>query len=150
MSYVQMLYKPLLAMYHNFALILPASLVAFGISILQTLYDLVQVEQTLVVGLVCMMLLDLISGLYKANTNKKVITSIGLRQTTIKFIEYTMALLGFVIVANMSGLEWIKTTSFVWLSLIELKSIAENLSDKNGIINELLNIIKNRFNDDNK
>ena len=150
MSYVQMLYKPLLAMYHNFALIIPASLVAFGISILQTLYDLVQVEQTLVVGLVCMMLLDLVSGLYKANTNKKVITSIGLRQTTIKFIEYTMALLGFVIVANMSGLEWIKTTSFVWLSLIELKSIAENLSDKNGIINELLNIIKNRFKDDNK
>jgi phage-related holin len=150
MSYVQMLYKPLLAMYHNFALILPASLVAVGISILQTLYDLVQVEQTLVVGLVCMMLLDLISGLYKANTNKKVITSIGLRQTTIKFIEYTMALLGFVIVANMSGLEWIKTTSFVWLSLIELKSIAENLSDKNGIINELFNIIKNRFKDDNK
>jgi phage-related holin len=150
MSYVQMLYKPLLAMYHNFALILPASLVAVGISILQTLYDLVQVEQTLVVGLVCMMILDLISGLYKANTNKKVITSIGLRQTTIKFIEYTMALLGFVIVANMSGLEWIKTTSFVWLSLIELKSIAENLSDKNGIINELFNIIKNRFKDDNK
>ena len=150
MSYVQMLYKPLLAMYHNVALILPASLVAVGISILQTLYDLVQVEQTLVVGLVCMILLDLISGIYKANTNKTVITSIGLRQTTIKFIEYTMALLGFVIVANMSGLEWIKTTSFVWLSLIELKSIAENLSDKNGIINELINTIRNRINDDNK
>ncbi len=44
--------------------------------------------------------------------------------------QYTLALLGFVIVSNMSGLDWIKTTSFVWLSLIELKSIAENLSDK--------------------
>jgi phage-related holin len=149
MSYVQMLIKPALAMYNNIALIIPASLVAFGLSILDTFYDLIEVEQSLVVGLICMMLLDLVSGLYKANINKKMITSVGLRQTTIKLIEYTLALLGFVIVANMSGFDWIKTTAFVWLSFIELKSIAENLSDKKGIMNELLDSVKDKFNNSN-
>ena len=145
MNYLNMLIKPLITMWNNIALIIPASLVAWGLTIMETVHSLVQVEQSLVVGLIALMSLDLISGVYKALTNERMITSLGLRQTSIKFIEYTIALLGFVIIANMASMEWIKTTSILWLSFIELKSIVENLNDKKGVINELYDVIKNKY-----
>jgi hypothetical protein len=92
-----------------------------------------------------MILIDLISGLYKAMISKSVVTSIGLRQTTIKLLEYTLALSGFIVLANMADMEWIKKSAFVWLGFIEMKSIVENLTDKKGVINELFDTIKDKF-----
>jgi hypothetical protein len=149
MNYINMIIKPLISMWDNLFLLLPASGFAIGLTIIQDLTNLAKVESALVVGLLALIMLDLISGVYKAMTDRKIVTSLGLRQTSIKIFEYALALLGFVIVANMAGMEWIKTSAFIWLAFIEMKSIVENLADKRGIINELYDIIKKRFTDIN-
>jgi len=149
MNYINMIIKPLISMWDNLFLLLPASGFAIGLTIIQDLTNLAKVESALVVGLLALIMLDLISGVYKAMTDRKIVTSLGLRQTSIKIFEYALALLGFVIVANMAGMEWIKTSAFIWLAFIEMKSIVENLADRRGIINELYDIIKKRFTDIN-
>jgi phage-related holin len=142
-NYIQMLYRPVYAMWDNLFLIIPSTVIAIGITLLDTFYGLIQVEAKLVMGLVILMLIDLISGIYKANCNNQATTSVGLRQTSIKFVEYTLVSFAFVILSNMTDfLSFVSSMPFVFLSLIEIKSIVENLSDPKGVIRALFDHVR--------
>lgn len=142
-TYAQMLVRPLYAMWDNIFLFIPATFMAIGVSLLDTLYGLIQVEAKLVVGLVVLIGVDLISGIYKARCNKNAVVSTGLRQTSIKFIEYTMVSFAFVVLSNMAEfLNFVSAIPFIYLSMIEIKSIVENLSDEKGVIRGLFEHIK--------
>jgi hypothetical protein len=93
------------------------------------------------------MTVDLASGIYKARVNGKATTSTGLRQTSIKFIEYTLVSFAFVILSNMADfLSFASSIPFIYLSMIEIKSIVENLSDEKGVLNALFKIVSERVN----
>jgi phage-related holin len=142
-DYLQMLSRPFVAMYDNVFLLIPSTLLAVSVTLLDTFYGLIQVEHRLVMGLCILMLIDLASGIYKANVNGRATTSTGLRQTSIKFVEYTLVSFSFVILSNMTELlSFVSSMPFVFLSLIEIKSIVENLSDPKGVIRALFDHIR--------
>jgi len=142
-DYFQMLLRPLHAMYDNVFLLLPSVFIALSVTLLDTFYGLIQVEAKLVMGLVILMLIDLVSGIYKAKCNNRATTSVGLRQTSIKFVEYTLVSFAFVILSNMTDfLSFVSPMPFVFLSLIEIKSIVENLSDPKGVIRALFDHVR--------
>jgi phage-related holin len=144
MNYAKMIEKPFLSMWENIALVLPATVFSIGLSIITALHELVQVEAILVVGLLIMVFIDFIAGMYKAYMDGRMITSVAMRQTSIKIIEYTMVCTAFVVMTNMtSELEFLKKVPFVFLAMIETRSIVENLSDKKGALSGLYDHIKN-------
>jgi len=132
-----------MSMWDNIALVLPATVFSIGLSIITALHELVQVEAILVIGLLIMVFIDFIAGMYKAYMDGRIITSVAMRQTSIKIIEYTMVCTAFVVMTNMtSELEFLKKVPFVFLAMIETRSIVENLSDKKGALNALFDHIK--------
>jgi phage-related holin len=143
MNYAKMIIKPFMSMWENIALVLPATVFSIGLSIITALHELVQVEAILVIGLLIMVFIDFIAGMYKAYMDGRIITSVAMRQTSIKIIEYTMVCTAFVVMTNMtSELEFLKKVPFVFLAMIETRSIVENLSDKKGALNALFDHIK--------
>jgi phage-related holin len=143
-QYTTMLLKPLFAMYDNIILIVPTLV---GVLVLDTFMLLVAVESKLVLGLLVLMFIDMISGIYKANRERRAIVSTGLRQTSIKLIEYTLVSLAFVVLSNMSDiLGFVRSIPFLYLSMIEIKSIIENLSDEKGVLRGLFEFAKERIN----
>lgn len=145
-DYFQMLSRPFIAMYDNLFMLIPSTLIALSVTILDTFYGLVQVEAKLVMGLCILILIDLFSGIYKAKVNSQATTSIGLRQTSIKFIEYTLVSFAFVILSNMADfLGFVSAIPFIYLSIIEIKSIIENLSDEKGVLRGLFEFVKDRM-----
>lgn len=146
-DYLQMLSRPFIAMYDNAYMLLPSTIIAVTVTLLDTFYGLVEVESRLVMGLCILMTVDLASGIYKAKVNGKATTSTGLRQTSIKFIEYTLVSFAFVILSNMADfLSFASSIPFIYLSMIEIKSIVENLSDEKGVLNALFKIVSERVN----
>ena len=146
-DYLQMLSRPFIAMYDNAYMLLPSTIIAVTVTLLDTFYGLVEVESRLVMGLCILMTVDLASGIYKARVNGKATTSTGLRQTSIKFIEYTLVSFAFVILSNMADfLSFASSIPFIYLSMIEIKSIVENLSDEKGVLNALFKIVSERVN----
>jgi phage-related holin len=145
-DYLQMLSRPFVAMYDNLFLLIPSTLLAVSVTLLDTFYGLIQVEHRLVMGLCILMLIDLASGIYKAKVNGRATTSTGLRQTSIKFIEYTLVCFAFVILSNMADfLAFVSSIPFIYLSMIEIKSITENLSDEKGVLRGLYEYAKERI-----
>jgi phage-related holin len=146
-DYFQMLSRPFVAMYDNVFLLIPSTLLAVSVTLLDTFYGLLQVEHRLVMGLCILMFIDLASGIYKAQVNGSATTSTGLRQTSIKFIEYTLVSFAFVILSNMADfLSFLSSIPFIYLSMIEIKSIIENLSDEKGVLRALFDTIQERIN----
>jgi len=142
-SYIQMLLRPLYAMYDNITLLLPSALLAVSVTYLDTFYGLIQVEAKLVMGLVLLMFVDMVTGVYKAVCNQVATTSFGFRQTSIKFIEYTLVSFSFVILSNMADfMSFVSPMPFIFLSMIEIKSIVENLSDPKGVIRALFDHVR--------
>lgn len=144
MNYVKMIIKPIASMWENIAFVLPATVISIGLSIISAVHQLVKVEAILVVGLVAIVFIDFVAGIYKAYIEKRLITSFAMRQTSIKIIEYTLVCTAFVVMTNMSpSLEFLKKVPFIFLAMVEVKSIIENLSDKKGALNALFDHIKN-------
>jgi len=145
MNYLQMLAKPLASMWEGIFLLIPAGLTAALLGAINSMVEVVRVEPILAKGLAALMFIDFLSGSWKALQKKQMVTSIGIRQTSIKLIEYILACLGFIVLSNMAEAPWIAKTAFVWLGFIEMKSIVENLTDKKGVINELYEHIRETF-----
>ena len=138
-----MLLKPIQSLSENFTLFLWSLPLAIGVTILDAFQSLVMVETKLAVGLVVVVFIDLMSGMMKARRDGKKISSLGLRQTGIKIVEYTMVCLCFVILSNMSdSMNFIRHVPFLFLVMIEIKSIVENLSDEKGTAHALFDYIK--------
>lgn len=80
-----------------------------------------------------LILVDLIAGLLAAKKRGEKLTSAGLRRTISKVFVYELALcLGFITETYLSDvLPFVKLISAV-ISLVELKSIYENLNEISG------------------
>ncbi len=105
-----------------------------GIGLTTELCKEINVMKPLIVGLFIFLLLDLITGIRKARINKQAITSLGLRKSLSKFLEYTIAILASQVFTFIFKLD-ITLSYYValFIATIELKSIFENISETTGI-----------------
>ena len=105
-----------------------------GIGLTTELCKEIDVMKPLIVGLFIFLLLDLITGIRKASINKQAITSLGLRKSLSKFLEYSIAILASQVFTFIFKLD-ITLSYYValFIATIELKSIFENISETTGI-----------------
>jgi hypothetical protein len=93
--------------------------------------ELLKADLNLVVLIVLLVMIDTTTGVMGAIRRKDRITSLGLRQTIVKCLEYGALLVGFTLVGNAwSYLQWMSEAAFVYVALTELKSIVENIYGK--------------------
>ena len=105
-----------------------------GIGLTTELCKEIDVMKPLIVGLFIFLALDLITGIRKARINKQAITSLGLRKSLSKFLEYSIAILASQVFTFIFKLD-ITLSYYValFIATIELKSIFENISETTGI-----------------
>lgn len=105
-----------------------------GIGLTTELCKEINVMKPLIVGLFIFLALDLITGIRKARINKQAITSLGLRKSLSKFLEYSIAILASQVFTYIFKLD-ITLSYYValFIATIELKSIFENISETTGI-----------------
>lgn len=111
----------------GFKMKLPEAIVASIVAVFAPIH-------TMIIITVVLILVDLISGVIAARKKNEVINSGGLRRTVTKFSVYLTAIcLGFLVehymIADFMPLS--KLISGV-ISLVELKSILENMDTING------------------
>ena len=108
-------------------------------------------------------LVDLITGLGKAVKNKEAVLSKGLRRTLDKVIQYGAFLIVTHVLAKpeisypfSKHIAWLPKSAAIYLILVEMKSILENIYGANkqiptkGVLAIILTILKvNRLNKDN-
>lgn len=96
-------------------------------------------DPVLIKALIALVVIDWVTGIMAARSRKQAITSFAMRRTVIKVVEYTVFLLAVAAVSNMDGsLAWITTWSYIFLAIVELKSVGENLFDHTGAIKGLM------------
>jgi phage-related holin len=105
-----------------------------GIGLTTELCKQVDIMKPLIAGLFILLALDLITGIRKAALNKKAITSVGLRKSISKFLEYSIAILASQVFTFVFKLD-ITLSYYValFIATIELKSIFENISETTGV-----------------
>jgi len=105
-----------------------------GVGLATELCKEINVMKPLIIGLFIFLALDLITGIRKARINKQAITSLGLRRSVSKFLEYSIAILASQVFTFVFKLD-ITLSYYValFIATIELKSIFENISETTGI-----------------
>lgn len=111
-------------------------------------------DWSFLISLGVLMFLDLVTGVWKAIKNKNAVTSIGLRDTAIKLVQYGVflitihVLISFQVNGKIIGvLNYADECGYSFLILIEAKSIFENLQvidqrfDFSGIIDKIKTMI---------
>ena len=136
-------------------------LILSGLIWLWTLFqDIFATNVELVAILVIAMGVDWISGHIRAKKQGIEIVSLGWRQTVVKALEYALFLLVLTGISNvfgeppnesqgwvwgimtmLSNVDWL---GFLYLTMTELKSIAENLSGKKGQFTKLIDYIEEK------
>lgn len=104
--------------------------------------------------------IDLITGIAKAWSRKQAVTSKGLRDTIIKFIQYgsfliiTHVLSSFEINGQqVNSLAWISKLAYEFIMLIEVKSVYENIvaiNPKLDLFEKVFKKIAENFKDEKK
>lgn len=127
------------------------------------LYELFYIEPQFISLLVIAIFVDFVTGLNRARHKTIPITSMGFRQTVVKVVEYGAFLFILTGVSNVFGqltntTQWIQTTfsliegidvfGYFYLIMTELKSIAENVSGKTGVLSKLYEKILETFKPD--
>lgn len=86
--------------------------------------------------LLILMFLDLVTGLWRARQEDRMITSKGFRDSITKMIQYGIflivihVLMNFEISGEPSGLfQWMDDAAYTFLMVIEAKSIWENITN---------------------
>lgn len=99
--------------------------------------------------LLILMLLDLITGITKAMKNKVAVTSYGLKRTCIKVIQYFAFVVTIHVVSHfeISGqsqdlFNWLPRVAYIYLILIEAKSIFENIHSMEFDIKWLIDVVE--------
>lgn len=105
-------------------------------------------------------IIDLITGVAKAKVKKRAITSKGLRDTIIKFIQYgsfliiTHVLSTFEVDGHaVNSLAWISKLAYEFIMLIEVKSVYENIVEINpklDLFEKVFKKIAENFKDEKK
>lgn len=109
------------------------------------------------ISLLVLMVLDLITGIWKSIKNNTAVTSIGLRDTAIKVIQYSVFLIVVHVLINFKVdgktiglLNYADELGYSFLIIIEAKSILENLQkiddrlDLSPLIDRLKILIKKK------
>lgn len=148
-KYFKMLAKPMQSILSDGFYVF---LLAFPAHIFLDLYaaanELVIIEWKLVLAVTALVFIDFVTGVMASRKRKEKITSLKARQTGIKIIEYFMVLFSITLISNMADqINFIQQFAFIFLAMIELKSIVENLSEDNGIIKQLFEAIRKTLSD---
>lgn len=104
--------------------------------------------------------IDLITGIAKAWAKKEAVTSKGLRDTIVKFIQYgsfliiTHVLSSFEVNGQpVSNMAWISKLAYEFIMLIEIKSVYENIvaiNPKLDLFEKVFKKIADAIKDDKK
>lgn len=119
------------------------ALVSAGAAALATLFHH-SIQYAMLVAL--LVVIDFATGIIAAKKRGEKITSLGLRQTIIKALEYMCFLVAVTAFANvftaLAG--WISATAYFYIAATECASIAENTLD-NPAIRKAWEAVKDRF-----
>jgi hypothetical protein len=113
------------------------SLILLSVSI--SAFDkIVLPESSLLAWLLTFIALDYVTGLIKSYTNKVPITSKRMRESVSKLLQYALCIVLMILLSNWTFGEKHKelveitvNSAYVFIGLIELKSIGENIRDIN-------------------
>ena len=148
---------------NSFVESLPVTAVLGGITYLSDLFlGIFYTDFELIALLLVAIIADAATALWKNKIRKNPITSLGIRQTIIKLIEYTVFILILTGIANVFGEYDTEQSSFIMRSLgsivkdadaigffiliwTELVSISENMLDKKGAMARIINIIREKL-----
>lgn len=137
--------------------------VTYSLDIFHSIEDMFSTPAELVLLLLISIIVDFATGIKSAKDNKTYLTSIGLRQTWIKFLEYAAGLVILTGIANVFGgagidswvgrtlgyLEHIHYLGYFYATFTELKSIQENMAGKeDGRLAKMLNMIEDKIFDE--
>lgn len=90
--------------------------------------------QSLIITTVVLIVVDLVTGIYAAVKRSEAITSAGLRRTISKLFIYEVALMCAYLAEHYMQLDLpIVKMASTMVSLVELKSIMENLNSISGV-----------------
>lgn len=151
-EFVQRYVNPIVSLTDNYeSKIIFASSFTLLNYITEQLFNIVATELHLVWSLALLIIIDLLSGVYASMMCKRKITSLKLRSTFVKIIEYIMVLLPLTILSNMdSSLNWIQMWAYVFICATEVKSIGENLfhteTNAKKVLTEFWKILKQKNN----
>ena len=118
--------------------------VSSGFSLVAALSHLFVNDGEKVLLLVILVMLDFVSGIIKALRKKEKVTSLGMRRTLVKSFEYITILTAVTGFANSwDVVSWTKDVAMFYTAWVEVKSIGENITDKN--VKEMFNKITERY-----
>lgn len=127
------------------------------------LQDMFSTNEELLLLLIIVIIVDWLTGNVNAYRKGKRIVSFGWRQSVIKAIEYAVFLFVLTGIANVfstiEGSGWVaemfrstenlEVFGYFYIICTELKSIAENITGKEGTLNKLIEEIKKKVFDKN-
>lgn len=130
--------------------LIPKAIIAFFVTgvdgLLGAFYDIFTTDIMLIQALFTLIIIDWITGIIASMKANRRITSIGMRSTIVKAIEYALFLAAIIILSNLTeALNWIQVWVFVYMSATEVKSIAENLFDDNRQMQQMLQKLWEEF-----
>ncbi len=102
-------------------------------AVLAALCELIGTDLRLALVVTILVVVDLLTGIVKARRNGHRITSLGMRQTIVKAIEYAVLLFSVNLFANgFEYMSWAIGLAYFWVAVTELVSIAENMYTEGG------------------
>lgn len=115
--------------------------------------DIFTTDPALILLLFLAVAADFVTGVVASKRRKIKVSSIGMRQTLVKTIEYGVVLLFLTGIANVYGSDgWVGSVvqqfdrfGYFFFTWIEVVSIAENLGDEEGSIKKLFNKLKDKL-----
>lgn len=122
-----------------------------------TLQDALPVEPVLLVVIIIAIIVDLITGLISSNKKGIKITSFGLRQMSVKVIEYALVILLFTAATNfgklgdgwigimLSPLKNIHYLAYFYVFWTEAQSVYENLGGDASRYRDLWETVKKKI-----
>lgn len=129
--------------------------VASFLSVLWSLIaDIFVTDPALILLLFLAMCTDFITGVIASRRRNIRFSSVGMRQTLVKGIEYGVILLFLTGISNVYGSDgWVGSIvkqfdnfGYFFFTWIEVVSIAENFADEEGVIKKLFDKLKEKLN----
>lgn len=161
---IKIRYKKILeALYENAPikamLSILAAIASTALDLFNMIGDIFQTPPELVLLLLVAILVDWVTGIKSARRNGIFIRSLGFRQTVVKILEYGGFLLILTGIGNVfgnTGIEgWVASLfhylgnvhwfGYFYITFTELKSIGENIQDKEGRFAKIIRYINEKI-----
>lgn len=114
--------------------------------VLSALLMLFTIEVELVIVLSFLVVLDWITGIWASKRRQVPISSIGLRQTSAKVVEYIIILIVATMLSNAFPLlVWLRPWAFLFICLTEAKSILENIARPGSAADKFWDLLRDQL-----